>query len=126
MQRGSSSSSSSTGVGCCSRSQSRGNRHNWNRNWSVSPTDQSTVFTAFNGGDTGLVPPPTFDLEGTEYRQGLLHGTIISRSDLDLPVLKAKQLKLRLKSNKDECQLLYCEVTYVWIELGERYWLQVC
>ena len=68
------------------------------------------MFTAFNGGDTSLVPPPTVDLEGTEYRQGLLHGTIISRLDLDLPVLKAKQLKLRLKSNKDECQLLYCEV----------------
>ena len=71
------------------------------------------MFTAFNGGDTSLVPPPTVDLEGMEYRQGLLHGTIISRLDLDLPVLKVKQLELRLKSNKDECQLLYCEVTCV-------------
>ena len=38
------------------------------------------------------------------------HGTIISRSDLDLPVLKAKQLKLRLESSEDECQSLYREV----------------
>ena len=61
---------------------------------------------------SGLVPPPTIDLDGTEYRQGLsrTHGAILSRSDMDIPTLKARQLEMRLESSEDECQSLYREV----------------